>query len=92
MKRIVLILSLLLLIFVWSSTSYALTGLGFGIRGGFASYKGELFDDDLMKLLPDAKDLGGAPMFGAHIHIGTLPIIDLELAAEYYAKVISLNK
>jgi len=58
------------------STAEALTGLGFGIRAGTTKLEdpntGESFDT--------------MTMFGGHLKIGTLPIIDLEASAEYAQK------
>jgi hypothetical protein len=57
-------------------TSEALTGLGFGVRAGMTKLEdpntGESFD--------------AMTMFGGHLKIGTLPIIDLEASAEYAQK------
>ena len=57
-------------------TAEALTGLGFGIRAGTTKLEdpntGESFDT--------------MTMFGGHLKIGTLPIIDLEASAEYAQK------
>jgi opacity protein-like surface antigen len=57
-------------------TAEALTGLGFGVRAGTTKLEdpntGESFD--------------AMAMFGGHLKIGTLPIIDLEASAEYAQK------
>ena len=54
-------------------TAEALTGLGFGVRAGTTKLED-----------PNTGDSGDAmTMFGGHLKIGTLPIIDLEASAEY---------
>jgi len=57
-------------------TAEALTGLGFGVRAGTTKLED-----------PNTGDSGDAmTMFGGHLKIGTLPIIDLEASAEYAQK------
>jgi hypothetical protein len=70
---LVLLVSML---FFGLGSSEALTGLGFGVRAGTTKLEdpntGESFD--------------AMTMFGGHIKVGTLPIIDLEANAEYAQK------
>lgn len=74
-KIIPLILGLILL--VLTGSSQALTGLGFGIRGGLVqNYKNPALD-------VNGVDLSRMQMLGGHLKIGTLRIVDLEVAAEY---------
>lgn len=76
MKRLSLILAMALVI-SWVSSSSAITGLGFGVRGGMV--RG--YDDPGLKT--NSVDFSNLQMLGAHLKIGTLRIVDLELAAEY---------
>ena len=59
-----------------SSTAQALTGLGFGLRGGTVSV-----DDP-----NTGKSVSGVTMLGAHLRVGTLPILDLEAGLKYARK------
>ena len=74
-KKGVLAVMMGLLLFSLGS-SEALTGLGIGVRAGTTKLEdpntGESFDT--------------MTMFGGHLKIGTLPIIDLEASAEYAQK------
>ncbi len=74
-KIIPLILGLVLL--ALTSSSQALTGLGFGIRGGLV----QNYDNPALDV--NGVDLSRMQMIGGHLKIGTLRIIDLELAVEY---------
>lgn len=70
------VVALVATLFFSVETSQALTGLGFGLRGGMVSV------DD-----PNTEEsVSGVTMLGAHLKIGTLPILDLELSAEYARK------
>jgi len=70
----IVILSIFLFLSV--APSQALVGLGFGLRGGTVSV-----DDPNTE-----KSLTGVTMLGAHLRVGTLPILDLEASAEYARK------
>jgi len=61
------------LLLLSGGTSYALTGLGFGLRAGTAKLEDPNTEEDM----------DGMTMFGAHLKVGTLPIIDLEVSGEY---------
>ena len=75
-------LPLYVLLFVaWGNQAWGVTGLGLGIRGGMIqNYKNENLD-----MIPtlDGDWLKEMPVVGAHLKIGTLPIIDLEASVEY---------
>ena len=75
MRKVILTVLLGILI-CGLGTAEALTGLGFGVRAGTTKLEdpntGESFDT--------------MTMFGGHLKIGTLPIIDLEASAEYAQK------
>lgn len=71
MKKFFLFLAVF---FLLVSQSYALTGLGLGVRAGVVS------NYDNPKLGNLIKDMD---MLGAHMKIGALPIIDLEVSGEY---------
>jgi opacity protein-like surface antigen len=65
----------------FSNQAWGLTGLGFGVRGGvIQNYK-----NDNLNLIPTESDdwLKDMPVMGAHVKIGTLPVIDLEGSVEY---------
>jgi hypothetical protein len=62
----------------------AITGLSLGVRGGSSDYSGDVIAAN--GLWPASGDLGSGTMLGVHINASTLPIIDLELAAEYFEK------
>jgi opacity protein-like surface antigen len=75
-------LTLCVFLFVlFGNQAWGLTGLGFGVRGGMIrDYK-----NDNLNLIPtqDQDWLKEMPVIGAHLKIGTLPIIDLEASVEY---------
>jgi len=58
--------------------SSAITGLSLGVRGGSSQYSGDV--------LPGSGDIGSGTMLGVHLKASTLPIIDLEIAAEFFQK------
>ena len=62
----------------YPATSNAVTGVSIGGKIGYANYKGDI--------LPSSGDVGGSTMFGAVMEITTVPIIDLELHANYFAR------
>ncbi|EQB63462.1 MAG: hypothetical protein RBG1_1C00001G1041 [candidate division Zixibacteria bacterium RBG-1] len=75
--RKIIPLTLGLVLLVLTSSSQALTGLGFGIRGGLV----QNYDNPALDL--SGVDLSRMQMIGGHLNIGTLRIIDLEVSAEY---------
>ena len=79
MKKLPFILGLFICSFIPIQT-FAITGLGMGIRGGLIpNYKNPNLDS-----LTTQKDfLKEMPMAGVHLKIGTLRIIDLEVSMEY---------
>lgn len=82
MKRITVVATILLL--VSGTTSYAITGLGFGIRGGVvAGLENDNLDSFIKTINPSSELSKNMTMIGGHLKIGTLPVIDFELALEY---------
>ncbi|MFQ5869914.1 MAG: hypothetical protein ACE5JC_08440, partial [Candidatus Zixiibacteriota bacterium] len=82
MKRITVLAAILFLI--PATTSYAITGLGFGIRGGMvAGLENDNLDSFIKEIDPTSALSKNMTMIGGHLKIGTLPIIDFELALEY---------
>jgi hypothetical protein len=61
--------------------SFAVTGLSLGGKVGYANYSGDV--------LPASGDVGNAFMYGAILEIATLPVVDFELHANYFAKDFS---
>lgn len=82
MKRITVLGTILL--FALVNSSFAITGLGFGIRGGIVAGLENDRLDDFIKGIDSTSALSkNMTMIGGHLKIGTLPIIDFELALEY---------
>lgn len=82
MKRITILAAILFLI--PATTSYAITGLGFGIRGGMVAGLENDNLDSFIKAIDSTSALSkNMTMIGGHLKIGTLPVIDFELALEY---------
>jgi len=82
MKRITVLAAILFLI--PATTSYAITGLGFGIRGGMvAGLENDNLDSFIKTIDPNSSLSKNMTMIGGHLKIGTLPVIDFELALEY---------
>ena len=78
MKKVAVIVSALLVIF-FCHQAFAITGLGLGIRGGLVSN----YDNPVTKKMFPDWSLKEMPLLGAHLKIGMLPVIDLEISAEY---------
>jgi opacity protein-like surface antigen len=79
MKKISFILGFLICSFLPIQT-FAITGLGIGIRGGLI----QNYKNSNLNSLPTPKDfVKGMPMVGVHLKIGTLRIIHLEASLEY---------
>lgn len=77
MKRLIGLTSVLILLLF--SSSLAFTGLGAGVRAGMIqNYKNPGLD-----AFPASLSLERMPVLGAHLKIGTLPLVDFELSAEY---------
>lgn len=82
MKRIALLGTILLL--ALATTSGAITGLGFGIRGGtVAGLENNHLNDFIKEINPGSELSKNMTMIGGHLKVGTLPVIDFELALEY---------
>ena len=77
MKRLIGLTSVLILLLF--SSSHALTGLGIGVRAGMI----QNYDNPGLDAFPASLSLEKMPVLGAHFKIGTLPLIDFELSAEY---------
>jgi opacity protein-like surface antigen len=78
MKKAAIIISALLVVFSCQQT-LAVTGLGLGVRGGLI----QNYDNPVTKKMFPEFSLKQMPFLGVHLKIGTLPIIDLEVSAEY---------
>jgi len=72
-----------------ASQTWAITGLGIGVRGGVV----QGYKCDKLNLLPTGqKDwLKNMPMIGAHLKVGTLRVIHLEASLEYAWKEQTLD-
>jgi opacity protein-like surface antigen len=92
MLRKNLIILGVLAVLLTASNSYAITGLGFGIRAGYVMGMdlGPV-DEFLGAALPTATTDDKMPMIGAHFKVGTLPIIDFDIALEYAWKDMDLG-
>lgn len=64
----------------------AITGLGFGIHGGYGSYKGDVFRYEIGGEEFVSGDVGSAIQYGGHIKVGTLPVVDFYLNVDYFSK------
>jgi len=78
MKKVTIILSALLAL-IFCHQAFAVTGLGLGARVGLI----QNYDNPVTKKMFPEFSLKQMPMLGVHLKIGTLPIIDLEVSAEY---------
>jgi len=79
MKRLPFILGFLICLSLPIQT-FAITGLGIGIRGGLI----QNYKNSNLNSLPTQKDfVKGMTMAGVHLKIGTLRIIHLEASLEY---------
>jgi hypothetical protein len=76
-----IILALVGILFFSAGPSIALTGLGFGLRAGTTKLEDPNTDESL-----DAMT-----MFGGHVKVGTLPIVDFEGSLEYAQKKYDLD-
>lgn len=78
MKKVAVILSALLAL-IFCHQAFAVTGLGLGARVGLI----QNYDNPVTKKMFPEFSLKQMPMLGVHLKIGTLPVIDLEVSAEY---------
>lgn len=69
----------LALVFLFFSTSHAVTGLGIGVKAGII----QNYDNPGLDAFPSSFSLEKMPVLGAHLKIGTLPLVDFEISAEY---------
>jgi hypothetical protein len=76
MKRFILAIAALAA--VYPVSAFAVSGLSLGGSVGIASYSGDI--------LPGSGDLGDGVQYGAMLEITTLPGVDFELHANYFAK------
>jgi opacity protein-like surface antigen len=76
-----IVLASLILFLVAGSEAGAITGLGFGVRGGVI----QGYQNDKLNDIPTGKEdwLENMPMVGVHLKIGTFRIIHLEASLEY---------
>ena len=77
MRRTIVLTGIFTILFF--STSYAITGLGIGVRGGII----QNYNNPGLDAFPSSLSLDKMPALGAHFKIGTLPLVDLEISAEY---------
>ncbi len=84
------ILTVLSILFI-AGNSFAITGLGFGVRGGLvAGLDTGGIEEIVRESNPDATVDDNMTMIGGHVKIGTLPVLDFEVAAEYAWKKMDL--
>jgi len=76
-KKLIGLTSVLILLFF--SSSQAITGLGIGVRAGMI----QNYDNPGLDAFSSFLSLDKMPFLGAHLKIGTLPLVDFELSAEY---------
>ena len=76
MKHAMIIIAVITVIYPVSAS--AITGISIGAKVGSATYQGQV--------LPGSDDVGSALTYGAIIEIGTLPVLDFELHANYFKK------
>ncbi len=82
MRKQVLALSIVLAMAL-TGTASALTGLGLGIRGGIVTGFENKALDRVVQLVDSTAALDSKmTMLGAHLKIGTLPVLDFEFAGE----------
>ena len=77
MKRTIVLTWILTVLFF--STSYAITGLGLGVRGGII----QNYQNPGLDAFSSSLSLERMPFLGAHLKIGTMPLVDVEISAEY---------
>lgn len=77
MKKVIGLTSVLVILFF--SPSHAITGLGIGVKGGIIHN----YDNPGLDAFPSSLSLDRMPALGVHFKIGTLPLVDFELSAEY---------
>jgi hypothetical protein len=75
------VLSLAVVGLMLPATASALVGVAVGVKGGQASYSGDV--------LPGSGDVGSGAAYGAVLEITTLPLVDLEFHANYFAKTFT---
>ncbi len=75
MRKLTFLSLALALLFV--SSSYAVKGIGFGVRGGYVS------GYDNPNLVGTNGEIDKLQMLGAHIQLGFIPVVDAEVSGEY---------
>ena len=73
-------------LFVGATSSFAITGLGFGVHGGSANYRGDVFRFKIGEKVYKSGNVGSSIFYGGHIKVGTLPIVDIYLNVDYFVK------
>ena len=76
MRKLIVVLSVVIV--GYAASASAVTGVALGGKVGYANYTGDI--------LPASGDVGGSAMFGAVLEIGTFPVLDFELHANYFSK------
>lgn len=74
MRGFVIIIAILTVVYPVSAS--AVTGLGIGGKIGYGDYKGDV--------LPQSGDVGSGATYGLVLAVGTLPLIDFEIQANYF--------
>lgn len=77
MKRLIWLLPVFVVLSF--STSHAVTGLGIGVKGGII----QNYDNPGLDAFLPSLSLERMPALGVHFKMGTLPMVDFELSAEY---------
>ena len=87
MKRTLLVV---LIVVCFSLPAYAITGLGLGIHGGVSNGYSYESLDDCLAVVAESLGIAGELKFdqeliivGVHLKVGTLPVIDFDLFADY---------
>lgn len=79
MRRLFIIIAIIAI--AYPASAWSIAGIGFGGKLGYATYSGDI--------LPSSGDVGGAVTYGAVLEISTLPVLDFEFHANYFAKDFS---
>lgn len=76
MRRIIPIISLIVM--VYPAVASAIVGVGLGGKVGYANYTGDI--------LPSSGDVGSGTVYGAVLEISSFPVVDLEMHVNYFSK------
>jgi len=72
------IIVICMIIISYPAGAWAVTGLSIGGKIGYADYSGDIF--------PESGDLGTGTNYAVILGFGTMPVVDFELQASYFAK------